>query len=133
MPRQREKYAPTFSIRLTAKERVKLDSAAGDMPLGAYIRSRLFKTPSPRHYKRLRLDIDRNAIRRIWRELGHQRIASNLSYIVKAIESEDLETDDALEMQLRCLRTDVRALIRQFKEAMGEHPPKGQWGGKREY
>lgn len=132
MVRQSKKYSPTFSIRLTEKERARLDAAAGDMPIGAYIRSRLFDIPSPRRYNvRHRPDVDRGALKKLLRELGRQHIASNMNRVMKAIEEGDLEMDDKLEMQLRRFRADLRVLMRHIKKAMGNELPKGQWGGKR--
>jgi len=41
------KYAPPFSVRLTLAERARLDAEAGPQPLGDYVRTRLFDTPTP--------------------------------------------------------------------------------------
>lgn len=53
--RRRRRLRP-FSLRLTFEERGRLEKDAGNMPLGAYIRSRLFDKPAsdrrPRRYKR---------------------------------------------------------------------------------
>lgn len=132
MARKGKEYSPAFSIRLSKEERASLDAAAGDMPIGTYIRSRLFDTPSPRrHPRKYRPDIDRAALNKLLRELGRQHIASNLNRIMKAIEDGDLEIDEKLEMELRGFRADLRVLMRGIKKAMGNELPKGQWGGKR--
>jgi len=132
MARKGKEYSPAFSIRLSKEERAKLDAAAGDMPIGTYIRSRLFDSPSPRrHPRKHRPDIDRAALNKLLRELGRQHIASNLNRIMKAIEEGDLEIDEKLEMELRGFRAELRLLMRGIKKAMGKELPKGQWGGKR--
>ena len=132
MARKREKYAPTFTIRLTPEERAKIDAAAGDMPLGVYIRSRLFDAPSPRHYApRRRKQADQVMLEKIWVELRRQYISSNLNRIMRAIEEHDLEVPADLEMELRILRSDLRLLRRDILKALGRDPPEGQWGGKR--
>ncbi|MFN7113330.1 MAG: hypothetical protein ACK4PK_03120 [Alphaproteobacteria bacterium] len=132
MARKPKEDSPAFSIRFTKEERARLDAAAGDMPIGAYIRSRLFDTPSPRlHPRKHRPDVDRAALNKLLRELGHQHIASNLNRIMKAIEEGDLEIDEKLEMELRGFRADLRALMRGIKKAMGRELSEGQWGGKR--
>jgi hypothetical protein len=132
MARKSKDYSSAFSIRLSKEERAKLDAAAGDMPIGTYIRSRLFDTPSPRrHPRKYRPDIDRAALNKLLRELGRQHIASNLNRIMKAIEDGELEIDEKLEMELRGFRADLRVLMRGIKKAMGNELPKGQWGGKR--
>ncbi len=38
----KRKTPPPFSLRLSFEERARLERDAGDMPLGAYIRERLF-------------------------------------------------------------------------------------------
>jgi hypothetical protein len=126
-----KKYPPPFSLRLTAEERAKLDASAGDMPLGAYIRSRLLDTSSPHRRKMRRPDVDRSLLKKLMLELGRQRFSSNLNRIMKAIETGDLETDDKLEMQLRSLRSDLQQLRRHIRKAMGDNLPKGKWGGRR--
>lgn len=133
MARQsKEEYSPAFSIRFSKAERARLDAAAGDMPIGAYIRARLFDTPSPRRRPRKQSpSIDRGALDNLMRELGRQHIASNLNRIMKAIEEGDLEMDDELEMELRCFRADLRVLMNGIRKTLGYAPPKGQWGGKR--
>ncbi len=132
MARKREKYAPTFSLRLSEEERKKLDEMAGDMPLGFYIRSRLFDTPSPRRYAPAkRKQADQVMLEKIWVELRRQYISSNLNRIMRAIEEHDLEVPADLEMELRILRSDLRLLRRDILKALGRDPPEGQWGGKR--
>lgn len=132
MARKSEEYSAVFSIRFTKEERARLDAAAGDMPIGTYIRSRLFDTPSPRpHPRKHRPDIDRAALNKLLRELGRQHIASNLNRIMKAIEEGDLEIDDKLELELRGFRADLRVLMRGIKKAMGMELSEAQWGGKR--
>lgn len=132
MARQGKEDSPVFSIRFTKEERASLDTAAGDMPIGTYIRSRLFDTPSPRrHPRKHRPDINRAALNKLLRELGRQHIASNLNRIMKAIEEGDLEIDEKLETELRCFRADLRVLMRGIKKAMGRELSEAQWGGKR--
>ena len=45
---KKARNAAPFSLRLTFEERKQLNSDAGNMPLGAYIREQLLDTPSPR-------------------------------------------------------------------------------------
>ena len=40
---KKDSTSAPFSLRLTFEERALLEQAAGDMPLGAYIRSKLFE------------------------------------------------------------------------------------------
>lgn len=131
MARRDAKYPKPFSMRLTVEERARLDSAAGDMPLGVYVRSRLFDIPSPRSRKVRRFDVDQSILKKLLRELGRQHISSSLHRILNAIDDEDLETDDELEVELRCLCSDLRLLRRRIRKALGDDLPEGQWGGSR--
>lgn len=74
-----------FSLRLTAEERRFLKQAAGDMPLGAYIRAKLFKgDESPRRTRREPVK-DHQALGHVLGRLGNARIASNLNQLAKAV------------------------------------------------
>ncbi len=131
MARKNKKYAAPFSLRLTVEERKRLDAIAGDMPVGVFIRSRLFDAPSPRRRMTRRMHADQALLAKIWVELRHQHISKNLNRVMKAIEEEDLETSDQLEMQLHLLRSDLRRLRRYIREALGHDLSEGQWGGRR--
>lgn len=131
MARYDEKYGIPFSMRLSVEERAKLATAAGDMTTAAYVRSKIFDTPSPRRRKVRRFAADKSLLKKLLRELGRQRISSSLYYIVNAIDEGDLEVDDDLDMELRRLCADLRHLRRTIREALGDELPQGQWGGKR--
>ena len=131
MARRNEKYGIPFSMRLSVEERARLDALAGDMPMGAYVRSRLFDTPSPRHHKMRRFDVDQRKLKKLLRELGRQHISSSLHLILNAIDDGDLEIDDELEDQLRFLCSDLRHLRRTIRKALGDELSDAQWGGRR--
>ena len=52
--KQRRNTLPPFSLRLTVEERSRLEYDAGDQPIGAYIRSKLFDDAQPRPRRRRR-------------------------------------------------------------------------------
>jgi hypothetical protein len=75
---------PPFSLRLSFDERSQLESAAGDMPLGTYIRKKLLdeKTEPRRTMKRARSPVkDDKALARLLSELGKAHLANNLNQI----------------------------------------------------
>ena len=78
------KNARVFSLRLTFKERQKLDDAAGPMPIGAYIRERLFDAPDVRARNFRRPVENEELLRGILAEIGRTRLSSNLNQIAKA-------------------------------------------------
>jgi hypothetical protein len=94
---------PPFSLRLTFEERARLERDAGDMPLGAYIRSKLFDQPEtsrrPRHIKRPVKD--RQALASLLGELGKSRIANNLNQLAKAANSGSLPLTPETEKSLQ--------------------------------
>lgn len=66
-----------FSLRLSFCERALLDQMAGNRPLGAYIRARLFgDQASPRKLHQRRASIDDQALAQALAILGQSRIAS---------------------------------------------------------
>jgi len=95
--RAKRKAVPPFSLRFTPAERERLDREAGNMPLGAYIRAKLFDGPvSPRRGPQQPVK-DHQALARILGELGQSRIASNLNQVAKAINIGTAEVTPELE------------------------------------
>ena len=131
MARRKDKYHTPFSIRLSDEERAKLDALAGDMPMAAYVRTRLFDTPSPRHHKMRRFDVNQSLLKKLVRELGRQHISSRLHRIINAIDDGDLEVDDKLELELSYLCSELRHLRRNIRKALGDELSDRQWGGRR--
>jgi hypothetical protein len=131
MARRKDKYPTPFSIRLTDEERAKLDALAGDMPMADYVRTRLFDTPSPRHHKMRRFDVNQSLLKKLLRELGRQHISSRLHLIMNSIDDGDLEVDDKLELELHYLCSELRHLRRNIRKALGDELSDRQWGGRR--
>lgn len=131
MARRNDKYGIPFSMRFSVEERAKLDALAGDMTTAAYVRSRLFDEPSPRRRKVRRFDVNQSLLKKLVRELGRQHISSRLHRIMNAIDEEDLEVDDQLELELRYLCSELRHLRRNIRKALGDELSDAQWGGRR--
>lgn len=97
-----------FSLRLTAEERQFLEQAAGDMPLGAYIRAQLFQgDESPRRARRAPVK-DHEALGHVLGRLGNARIANNLNQLAKAANMGALpvtdETEEAIQDACRAIQ-----------------------------
>ena len=131
MADRNDKYGIPFSMRLSVEERARLDSLAGDMTAAAYVRSRLFDTPSPRSRKIRRFDVNQSLLKKLVRQLGRQHISSSLHRIMNAIDEGDLELDDELDVELRALCSDLRQLRRTIRKALGDELSDRQWGGRR--
>ncbi|MCB1681033.1 MAG: hypothetical protein KDI65_03790 [Alphaproteobacteria bacterium] len=81
---------PPLSVRLSQEEREQLEQAAGDIPLGAFIRSFLPFDPTQRKRKLKSPIKDHKIIAQILAMLGQSRISSNLNQIAKALSSDSL-------------------------------------------
>jgi hypothetical protein len=90
--RKENKRERFFSLRLTFKEHAALLHAAGNVPLGVYIRSKLFDRPLPDYYpRRPRHPVrDEQILGQVLAELGKARLANNLNQLAKAANTGSL-------------------------------------------
>ena len=118
-----ERRAPPFSLRLTFEERARLEREAGDMPLGAYIRSKLFNEPasdrSPRQRKRPIKD--HQALGQLLGELGRARLANNLNQLAKSANSGSLPLTPETESSLREACAGIHWMRTALMQALGLH------------
>lgn len=112
---------PPFSLRLTFEERARLEAEAGDMPLGAYIRAKLFEEPAPdRRPRRAKRPVkDQQALASVLGELGKSRIANNLNQLAKAVNSGSLPITPETERSLREACVEIHWLRTTLMEALG--------------
>lgn len=82
-PKRLPKDRP-FCLRLTRAEREQLEAEAGSMPLGAYIRERLFGEHSAPRRKRRRPSVDQAGLAKVLGMLGASRLAANVNQLAKA-------------------------------------------------
>ncbi len=115
---------PPFSLRLTFEERARLERDAGDMPLGAYIRSKLFDQPAgDRHPRRAKRPVkDQQALASVLGELGKSRIANNLNQLAKAANSGSLLLTSETEKSLQEACAGVQWLRTTLMQALGLQP-----------
>jgi hypothetical protein len=118
-PRKR-RQTPPFSLRLTETERAALERAAGYMPLGAYIRSRLFEAmEEPRRRHRRPKVEDQQALARVLAELGRSRIASNLNQLAKAVNTGSLPVNPDTEAAIQVAKTGIELMRADLLRALG--------------
>lgn len=117
--RQSKQGAP-FSLRLTASERAALQTAAGDMPLGAYIRSRLLgaEQHQPRRAGRVPKH-DHAALGQALGELGRSRLANNLNQLAKAVNTGSLPVTPDTEKEIRDACAAVQRMRAELLRALG--------------
>jgi hypothetical protein len=96
---QRDENVPVpFSLRLTFEERGSLEQAAGDMPLGAYIRSQVFRDKKARRRRRYKRPVkDHQVLGQLLGEVGQARLANNLNQLGKAANTGSLPVDATAE------------------------------------
>lgn len=100
-----------FSLRLTFEERAALEKAAGNMPLGAYIRSQALGGKESRRRKKRRRPIkDHKALAYVLGELGKARLASNLNQLARAVNTGSLPVTPETEKALQEACNDVRKM-----------------------
>ena len=122
--------APTpFSLRLTFDERAILERAAGDSPLGAYIRKRLLngeEAPRKKSKKRKKRPIkDHKALGQLLAELGKSKLANNLNQLARASNTGSLPVTPDTERALRNACADVQEMRNLLMRALGFHQSGG--------
>ena len=86
MPKKKKNaYFTPFSLRLSFEERARLELDAGDLPLGAYIRSSLFSDPTPRKRRMKRPIKDYKILAELLTKLGSSRISNNLTLVYNGL------------------------------------------------
>lgn len=123
---QQKKAPPPFSIRFTFEERAKLEQAAAGMPLGAYIRQKLFEGElTPRRTRGNAPVKDHAALGQVLGALGASRLSSNLNQIAKAAHLGALPMTPELEEELQDACGSVRDMRTDLMRALGFQQPEG--------
>ncbi len=114
-----KKYAPPFSVRLTLAERARLDKEAGQLPLGEYVRTRLFDAPDARQRVYRRPVQDAEALGQVLVALGNTRMAGNLYQIVRAVHAGELAVSAEQQKGLEEALVNVREMRQWLIAALG--------------
>ena len=118
-PNLKKKPAP-FSLRLTREERNQLECAAAGMPLGAFIKSRLFEDElKPRRTRGHAPVKDHAALARALGLLGRLNQTASLSELVQASRSGAAPVSSETEEQLEATCAAVRAVRAELMKALG--------------
>lgn len=109
-----------FSLRLTFEERASLEQAAGDMPLGAYIRGEVFRGRKTRRRRKRRRPVkDIQALSQLLGELGKSKLASNLNQLAKAAHTGSLPVTPETEKALREACAEIATMRALLLRALG--------------
>ncbi len=126
------RYGRVVSFRLTETELALLDSQAGPLPLGDYIRHCLFAVPDARKRVFRRPVRDAEALGQVLDALGRSRLPQNVNQLTKAAHSGSLpvtpETEQALQEACRAL-LEMRQSLTQALGHLPERPSSDEGGG----
>lgn len=119
-----EKREPTFpvpfSLRLSFEERAQLEKEAAGLPVGAYIRQRLFHgKQTPRKTRGKHPVKDHAALGRVLGALGQSRLSNNLNQIARAVNTGSLPVTPETEELIRQACVDVAMIRRDLLIALG--------------
>ena len=116
----KEISAAILAPRLTFEERAALDAAAGDQPLGRYIRAQMLGDMAAKRKPYGKAPVkDQRALGRVLAELGQARLANNLNQLAKAVNSGSLPVTPETEDYLRAACQDVRQIRADLVGALG--------------
>lgn len=109
-----------FSLRLSFEERTRLKSAAGDLPIAAYIKSLLFADDAPVFSGRTRAPVkDHKALAEVLACLGASRIGNNLNQLAKAANSGSFYFDRETKAQISAACGDILVMRQLLMQALG--------------
>lgn len=117
---ERPKAPPPFSIRFTPEERARLDREAGNRPLSAHIRKKLFgEAADPRKGVKRRPGVDDAALAKALSALGQSRLAPNMNQLAKAANAGRLRLKPEAEAELRRACADIAVMRGELMKALG--------------
>lgn len=118
-----KKKPPPFSLRLTFEERARLEELAGDMPLGAFIKHKVFDREgrgTRRARKKTRRPIkDEKRLAHVLAMLGQSKLANNLNQLAKAANIGTLPVLPDTEREIRKACADIALMRRELLRALG--------------
>lgn len=120
-----KKRASPFSIRFSDAERNRLDVDAGDMPLGAYIKSRLFGPGVAPVRRTRRPSVDRMMLSGLLGKLGASRLPQNMNQIAKAANLGTLPVMPETEAEIRQACYDIAVMRLTLMKALGKSSGSG--------
>ncbi|MGR3551655.1 hypothetical protein [Pseudooceanicola sp.] len=118
--RRKAKKPPPFSLRLNVEEREMLEVAAANMPLGSYIKAKLFDGDlSPRRTRGQAPVKDHAALAQVLGMLGNMRLASNLNQLARSANIGTLPLTPEVEEELATACAAVIAMRAELMRALG--------------
>jgi hypothetical protein len=120
MPKTPRKRPPPFSLWLLPEERAVLEKMADGLPLGTFIRSRIFDgTAFHKPARKGASIVDKEALGRVLAVLGASRLSGNLNQLAKAAHTGVLPVTKETEEALRAACADIAAMRASLLSALG--------------
>lgn len=109
-----------FCLRFTDDERTQLETAAGGLPLGTFIRGLVLGAEMKPYRARNRNPVkDHEALGRVLGTLGQSRLSQNLNQIAKAIHVGTLEVTPQTEAEIVAACGAVALMRADLMRALG--------------
>lgn len=123
MEGKQPKLPSPFCLRLTPEERAHLEQAAGNLPLGAYVRDQIFTgSPTVHRKPRQRPTQDRQILGQLLAELGNAKLANNLNQLAKAVNSGSLPVCPQTVQEIHEAYAGITWMRQTLITALGLHP-----------
>ena len=119
MTEETDDYTTPFSMRLTRAQRRKLGEDAAPLPVGEYVRSRLFDNPTPLKRTSRRPVQDEKALVQVLGALGRSRLSSNLNQLARAVHSGSLPVTPETEQAIINACAQINAMSAELVKALG--------------
>ena len=109
-----------LSLRLSGEERARLEMAAGNLPLGTYIKFCLFADGAPPKLARTRNPVrEQRALAQVLARLGASRMANNLNQLAHAANIGALICDDETVAMIDAACADICEMRSMLVTALG--------------
>jgi hypothetical protein len=113
-----------FSLRLSFEEKTALLDAANGVPVGAYIKAKLFDEGLEKVRRRNTNPVkDHEVLGRILGSLGTSRLSQNLNQLARAANRGALPVSPEMEAELKQACADIAAMREALMRALGSGGP----------
>lgn len=118
--KQKAAYPSPVTLRLHDCERDKLEDAAGDLTISAYIRLCLFGDNAPKHRTRGKKPVkDHQAPGQLLGMLGRSNVPNNLNQLTKAANSGTIALTEDVEAQIKQAAFEIASMRLLLMKALG--------------
>jgi mobilization protein NikA len=120
MPKQTKKQTSPFCLRLTPEERALLEREAAGLPLGEYVRQRVFDENRIERRTRNKHPVkDHLLLSQLLGELGRSKMANNLNQLAKTANSGLLIVTPEVKTALLNACADIRHIRQTLMKSLG--------------